>query len=280
MAEADLVEIDVSKFKQAVLKDQPQPLLQWVDIEGLVIDRSYQRDITPVGARAIQKIANDFDWSKFEPILCAPTIDGRLAVVDGQHRAHASALVGLKKIPAMVVPMTPSQQAAGFTAINRDRIKIHPQAIFRAELAGGVEWAVQANGLVLDAGCKMATSNPSSTARKPKIVYCVGLIKKMVLAGEGIVVSSGLQAIVNGSLSEEVRSYDGSILSIWLPAIASNQRYMKADLVSVFEQFDFDCRLDASRIKARQTGQSARSIVIQELTDVLRAVLDAESLAA
>lgn len=274
MKNPDLHQVDVSGFKPVDYSEQAEPVLRFVDIDSLVIDRSYQRDITGAGRRAIQRIAENFDWSKFQPILCAPLPGGRLAIVDGQHRAHAASLVGLANVPAMIVEMSREKAALGFTAVNRDKIGIDLPAIYRAELAAGVEWAVDAERFVRLAGCVLATSNASSLSKKPGSIYCTGLIRKMVKNGEGEAVQAGLAAIRKGELRDEVRSYDGAILAIWLPALALNQRFLKLDLTEIFDGFDFDDQIDRARLKSRQTGESARSIVMADLISELRRELD------
>lgn len=67
------------------------PEIGFVPIDKLVIDDTYQRSIEKRGWANISRIANDFDWSKFSPLMVARLDDGRFAIVDGQHRAHAAA---------------------------------------------------------------------------------------------------------------------------------------------------------------------------------------------
>lgn len=261
--------IDVTGFKAAVLADQPQPMMIWAELSDLVIDRRYQRNITAAGRSAIQRIANGFDWRKYQPILVAPTEGGKLAVVDGQHRAHAAALCGIEKLPAMTVPMTPTQQAAGFAAINRDRIRMDAHMIYRAELAAGTQWALDCKSTLEAANCELATSNSSTTNKRPGVVYAVNLIRKMVQNGEAEAITAGLRAIRESESGDHIESYGGPILSIWLPAIAMNQRFMSLDLASIFDSIDILTMCDDARIVSRQTGAPAKSIVLSKVVAVL-----------
>ena len=261
--------LNLAGYKPAEIADQPQPMLIWAELADLVIDRSYQRSITPAGRTAIQRIANSFDWRKYQPILVAPTDGGKLAVVDGQHRAHAAALCGIAKLPAMTVPMTPSQQAAGFAAINRDRIKMNPLSIYRAELAAGTEWAVGVKTAVEAAGCAMAIYTPSQKSKTQGTVYSVALIRKMIANGEADAVTAGLRAIRASEMGQDIQSYNGATLAVWLPAIAHNQRFLHLDLSAVFEAVDIPDILDVARAKTRQDGIPARRRAIAQVVEAL-----------
>lgn len=261
--------LDLTGFKRAQLNDQPQPQLIWARLEDLVIDRSYQRNLTPKGRGAIQRIANGWDWRKFQPILVAPTTMGKLAIVDGQHRAHAAALVGLEAIPAMTVAMTLQEQAAGFAAVNRDRVKINLNQIYRAELAAGTEWAVAARDAVEAADCKLATSNPSAAMKEPRVVYSIGLIRRMVSNGEAEAISVGLRAITESHQRDETDAYGGAVLTPWLTALAQNQRFLRLDLALRFDTLDIRSMLDDAHIRARQSGGGARGMVTAEIVERL-----------
>ncbi|MDG4650081.1 ParB/RepB/Spo0J family partition protein [Roseibacterium sp. SDUM158017] len=271
--------IDLTGYKPATFRDQPGPILIWAEVADLVIDRTYQRNVTTNGKRAIQRIADDFDWTRFEPILVAPIEDGKLAVVDGQHRAHAAALAGLTKIPAMSVPMTRIQQARGFAAINRDRIRLSSWQIYRAELAAGTGWATTCRDAVEAAGCTLATSNPTATQKKPGVIYAVGLIRRMIEAGEAEAVTVGLAAIRESQAGADegdvynLPAWSGATLAVWLPAIASNQRFMRLDLATTFDAIDFEALADRCKVLSRAQGVPARRLAQEEVVEALRSAM-------
>lgn len=258
--------IDLTGFAPASLRDQAAPQLLWVDLAETVIDDAYQRGLTPNGRRHIQRMADDWDWKKYQPILVAPTTGGRFAIVDGQHRAHAAALVGLGKLPAMSVAMTTSEQAAGFAAVNRDRIKLGLPNIYRAELAAGAAWAVEACRAVTAAGCTLLPYAPSAAMRRPGDVTAHALIRAMVDNGEAEAVTAGLRAIrssIQGSAGTD--AYDGRILKAWIPVIAENQRFMSLPLSALFDAFDWEGEFDTARVRAKVSGGSPRALVMDRL---------------
>jgi hypothetical protein len=259
-----LAPIDLEGYKPAALADQPAPTLTWIPIDQLVIDRTYQREVSPAGRRAIQRIADGFDWTRFGAIQLAPLEGGRFAIVDGQHRTHAAALCGIETVPAMIVPMSARQQAQGFAAMNRDRIRVDGLQIYRAELAAGVEWAIACRDAVAAADCRLMDYTPSARARKPGNIFAIALIRRMVAAGEGAAVTAGLAAIRRSIQGAQVTPYGGGTLAVWLPAVARNQQFLRLNLAHVFDGIDIETITDDCRHRARQTGGSARPMAIEE----------------
>lgn len=281
--------IDTAGFVPSALADQPAPTMIWAEMAQLVIDDRYQRALTPPGRRAIQRIADGWDWSKYQPILVAATADGLLAVVDGQHRAHAAAVAGLSALPAMVVPMTPVRQAAAFAAVNTDRIKLAPSQLFKARLEAGDPVAVEAARLCEEAGCRLMTYAPSAALRRPGDVFAYKLIMGMADTGEGPAVVAGLTAIRQSVLGgaaydpsdkrSSMRPYDFGVLKVWLPAIASSQRFLRLPLADVFDDIDWDNLADRARAHVRTVGGSNTAFMIDRVKFVLRAALDARDAA-
>lgn len=115
----------------------PAPMVQWIEIEKLIVDDSYQREIGRRGAANIRLIAESFDWSKFAPVIVAPVESGMFAIVDGQHRTTAAMLRGLKSVPCQVVQADRAKQAAAYAAVNGNVTKTTPQQLYHAKLAAG-----------------------------------------------------------------------------------------------------------------------------------------------
>jgi hypothetical protein len=279
--------IDIGGFTPATLRDQVAPTLVWAPLAEMVIDARYQRALTPAGRRAIQRIADTWDWAKFQPVLVAATPDGLLAVVDGQHRVHAACVAGLAALPAMVVPMTPAQQAAAFVSVNTERIRLSGTDVFKARLAGGDALACAAAALVAEAGCRLMTYQPSAAQRRPGDVFTHALILRMVAQGEGAAVLAGLRAVresVVGSgrgLSADagLRVYDSLVLHPWLGALASNQRFLRLPLAAIFDTIDWDAERDAARSWMRNPGDTLRALMADRVRVILREALDRQAAA-
>ncbi|MEP9354897.1 ParB N-terminal domain-containing protein [Xanthobacter sp. KR7-65] len=68
-------------------------------VQKLVVDPEYQREMSRRGVSNVRRISENFDWSKFAPVIVAPVEGGRFAVVDGQHRTTAAMLRGIESVP-------------------------------------------------------------------------------------------------------------------------------------------------------------------------------------
>lgn len=223
--------IDISGHDAVVREvrgDKPQ--LLWVSLEHLRIDDEYQRPLGKSNWRAINQIAAGFDWAKFTPILIAPLAGGAFALIDGQHRAHAAALVGLEQVPAMVVDVPPSLQAAAFAAVNSQRVAMSPYHMLKAELAAGDKVAIASAKAVSSAGCRLMTYNASAANRAAREIYSPTLIKEHIKAGRDRIVTRALAAITGSERADQVDLYQHRVLRPWIAALVSEPGLQQLDL--------------------------------------------------
>lgn len=227
--------IDIPETPPHALADQPAPQLMWVDLADLRLYDVYQR---PVAARAVGRIAADFRWSRFSPVLVAPIEGGGFAVVDGQHRAHAAALCGIAKLPAMVVPMSQAQQADAFRHVNGAVTRVTPYQMWRAARAAGEPWAEAVGRAVEAAGCRI-TSNMGGHQRKPRTVSQVGLIRRYIDAGLEELVTTGLRALARAEATRDApEAWTGPVIRSWLDALGMSQHNLRADLEGFLAEID------------------------------------------
>jgi hypothetical protein len=119
------------------------PMLQWIKIAELVIDPTYQRPIIGQGRKNVDRIARAFSWSCFAPVVVSPVEGGKFAIIDGQHRTTAAALVGFETVPCQVVIAARHEQAAAFKAINGVTTPISAMALHAAAVAAKEPWALE-----------------------------------------------------------------------------------------------------------------------------------------
>ena len=211
--------IDIEGMTRFDLAPQPAPQMLWVSIDKLVIDDRYQRPLNASNIAAIKRIAADFRWSRFSPVIVAPVEGGSYALIDGQHRAHAASLVGIETIPAMVALVAPEEQALAFIDINTSSIKVQSNNVYRAALTAGAPWAIACRDAVQAAGCKLMTSNRSQKEKKPGEVYAIDLIKQLVARGCGASVTAGLKALLEYE-PNNAANFSNHLLTPWLGACA------------------------------------------------------------
>ena len=112
----------------------PAPFLEWIETSKLVVDVTYQREIGRRGAVNVNQIAENFDWSKFTPVIVAPVEGGLFAIVDGQHRTTAAILRGQEKVPCQVVQADRAKQAAAYAAVNGNITKTTAEQLLLCEV--------------------------------------------------------------------------------------------------------------------------------------------------
>ena len=120
---------------QSEFSPGPAPFLEWIEVEKLVVDSTYQREIGRRGMLNVHQIAEHFDWSKFAPVIVAPVEGGQFAIVDGQHRTTAAILRAQKKVPCQVVQADRAKQAAAYAAVSGNVTKTTAQQLYHAKVA-------------------------------------------------------------------------------------------------------------------------------------------------
>ncbi len=241
--------IDVSKQKaiQSV-EPGPAPILQWLMIDDLVVDDSYQRDLKPGNWTAIRRIADAFMWSRFSPVFVAPIEGGKFAIIDGQHRTHAAAIAGFKQVPCQIVQMDREEQAASFAAVNGLVTKVTIWNIFKAALVAGEAWAVECAQVCEDAGCQLMFNNAATDQKRAGEIYAIGLIRGHVKAGSGALVSLGLKGLRSSEFGQTPDAYSNEILKPLLAAVAERPWLLRqqADLSRFIDRFDIYKVLDGA----------------------------------
>lgn len=218
---SDLRKIDVSGMEPVQPASQPAPQLMWVDIESLVIDDRYQRPLQRNNFESIRRIARDFRWSRFQPVLVAPVEGGHYAIIDGQHRAYAAALCGFSQVPAIVALVAPEEQALAFIEVNTRQIRVGGHALYRAALTAGEGWALTARDAVGAAGCRLMLGNASTSRKKPGEIFAIGLIRKLAEGGHAAAITAGLTALREYD-PQSVPNFADALLAPWLTAVSGS----------------------------------------------------------
>lgn len=161
---------------------EPRPhgaaaVLQWVAVADLCIDRSYQRDVRGQGRRKIMQIAAEFEWSAFSPVVCAAAEGGGYAIIDGQHRATAAMLIGIEKVPALIVIADRARQARSFAAINGAVTRMNSYSVYRAARAAGDETVLKIDALCVSCGVTVLTAPRERSRLKPGDTIAVNTIR-------------------------------------------------------------------------------------------------------
>jgi hypothetical protein len=156
----------------------PAPFLEWIETSRLVVDVTYQREIGRRGAVNVNQIAENFDWSKFAPVIVAPVEGGQFAIVDGQHRTTAAILRGQEKVPCQVVQADRAKQAAAYAAVNGNITKTTPQQLYHARLAANESHALALAEVCSAAEVEILRKNLTRSEIKKGQTYAVTALSR------------------------------------------------------------------------------------------------------
>lgn len=138
------------------------PRMKVVDPKSLVVDESYQRELSRQSITMIRKMIANWDWRKFKPPIVAETPDGD-EVIDGQHTAIAAASnPHVKEILVLVIEAPDmAGRAASFVGHNRERVNLTSMQMHFAAVAAGDEDAMTVQQVCDRAGISILRYPPS-----------------------------------------------------------------------------------------------------------------------
>ncbi len=139
------------------------PIFEWVDPATLLVNETYQRDLSERSTKLIRRIIHGWDWTKFKPPVCSMG-DGGLEVIDGQHTAIAAAShPHVAQIPVMIVETDGvAQRAQAFIGQNVDRVGITKMQLHRAAVAAGDDDARTIEQVCERAGVRLLMAKPGT----------------------------------------------------------------------------------------------------------------------
>jgi hypothetical protein len=257
----DMRAITTQGFKPAaVIKgdEGAAPLLQWVAVERLVVDPAYQREIGNTGRRNVAKIAAEFRWSRFSPVIVSPVAGGKLAIVDGQHRVTAAALRGFDQVPCQIIIADVAEQADAFRAINGAVTKMSAMQIHAAAVVAGEPAAVE-----LDRACAVAQVTilryPKGLETiRPGETMAVGALRRALADhGRGVLIAA-LQCI-----TQTPNNVPGAVNQLTVAALGeviAADEVLRADrdaMLQVFRQIEIE--QEAEPFRGRDHRKGART---------------------
>jgi hypothetical protein len=196
------------------------PVLQYCSPEQLLIDASYQRGLEASASQAlIRKIAVHWDWGLCQPLFVARRDDGRLYVVDGQHRLEAARLrTDIWQLPCVVTSFANAgDEAAAFVALNQMRRPLTQLDLFKAALAAGDFEASQIAVALDDAGLTLANTTNNQDMR-PGAIANVGGLRKCYRQ-HGVQVLTAALDVLAQAFKGQVLRYAGTLFSGIVPIV-------------------------------------------------------------
>jgi hypothetical protein len=148
-----------------------------VPVSDLLIDRNAQRE---VNQDRVARIAQEFDWNLFEMPTCARLPDGRLRVVEAQHRVLGLRMRDPAALCRVVVvddgPTTLGQESGLALAITATRQPHKPIDKWELRVRRGDEHEVQSEEVLRQHGLRLGRSS------SPTSISCVGVVSTLIHA--------------------------------------------------------------------------------------------------
>lgn len=187
------------------------PALQYLLPAQLEIDADYQRSLDTSSSQSlIRKIAQFWNWDLCQPLVVSRRDDGRLFVIDGQHRLAAARLRGdIAQLPAVVVQYaSAADEAASFVNLNQLRKPLNRLDLFKAALVSEDSEATAIAAAIADAGLTIAP-HTNYASWKSGMVSNLGGIQAAWRADPAAAALA--LRVLAGAYGEQVLRYAGTI---------------------------------------------------------------------
>lgn len=177
-------------------------MIQVVALADLNVDAVYQRDLT---ASFVERLAEKYDVVTAGTIVVSKRPDGKLYIVDGQHRAAAAVRAGETHILAQVVNEPSAEEEARLRLKGNVKRTDRVGDVFRARIAAGDEVALAIQRILADFDTHINTT-PTLGAG----INAVTAVEKLYNLDDGVTLIGVLSLLKKlfGELRPEIASSD------------------------------------------------------------------------
>ncbi|MDV2986154.1 UNVERIFIED_CONTAM: hypothetical protein Q9R58_17705 [Methylobacteriaceae bacterium AG10] len=178
------------------------PTFREIDPSRLLVDESYQRNLSERSVRLIRRIVAGWDWRAFKPPVVVEA-EGAFHVVDGQHTAIAAAThPAIATIPVMIVEGERIEdRASAFVKHNRDRISATPTQLHYALVAAGDEDALTVEQVCRRAGARILRQPPSDQRYAVGDTFAISTVRTLCNRRGAAGARQVLQACAEGMMA-------------------------------------------------------------------------------
>jgi hypothetical protein len=244
------------------------PMLQWVKIEDLVVDDRYQRPIVGAGLSNVGRIVRGFRWSKFAPVIVAPVAGGQFAIIDGQHRATAAAILGFESVPAQIVTADSVEQADAFRAVNGQVTRVNALTLHHAAITAGDARAREVQAVASAAGVTILRSPKRSDEMAPGETIALGSITRNLGAYGQAVVGAALSCVTR-TANNRGGMLSAAVIRALCAMLGAHQKLVadRAALLKRFDGIDIEAELEEATF-ARRPKMTAIWEVLRDRLEV------------
>jgi hypothetical protein len=253
---------------KTALQVGPAPVLNWIAISALVIDKTYQRSVSRAGSANIMRIAEYFEWAKFSPVIVAPIEGGLFSIIDGQHRATAALIRGIETVPCAIVHIDRAKQAEAFAAINGNTTRVSPQVVYYARLTGRDPTAEQMAKVLSAAGVTVVRKNLTVRDMKAGETNAVGVLFKYLKSFGPETLITALQCICQTG-NQNPGFLRARVIEAFCIVLNKNLKWREAGdkLLRAMDSFDFiEAWDEATRRRSTVPSVTAQNVLAELVT--------------
>lgn len=251
------------------------PSLEFIAIDRLEVDPAYQRATDgPNSRKIVVGMVKCWDWSLCQPLVVSRRIDGRLFILDGQHRhAGAKERGDIAHLPCVVLAgMGLAGEAQAFVELNTKRQKLSQFDIFNGMLAAGDEHAKKTALLLERTGWRIVRSS-ATDGWKPGELHCAPMLARQVnLLGEGVV-RAALETL-RAAYPETTVTCSGTLLqaliAIFRRGLNLTQRQALVATIATLQPTAWTLRAENRRHREADLSTSVALVVVLEEAAGLR----------
>ena len=249
-------------------------MLQWIKIADLLVDESYQRPILGKGRNNVHRIAREFSWACFAPVVVAPVEGGKFTIIDGQHRTTAAVLAGFDTVPCQVVIAAQKEQAAAFKAINGITTPISRMALHAAALVAQEPWAVELTQVCAAAGVELLRYPIPLENQRPGQTMAVGALSKCLKQYGCETVITALQCVTETS-NNRPGALTARLIKAVCEVLDTNKGWRDAglSLLEAFDHIDLESIQSSAGLQAATQGTSRLAAIANLIRDELKRLM-------
>lgn len=250
-----------------------RPDVRMVRVEDMLVEGSYQRNLSSKSMTLIRQIVTGWDWLRFKPPIVADAGNGKFFVIDGQHTAiGAVSHPQITALPCVVVDAASVDlRAMSFVSHNRDRIAMTEFEVFHGEVVAGVPESVALQRIISAAGARVPRYRPPQKSVKSGDVTAIRDAKSVLLQhGE-----DGLRRVVSiahdGGAVPIARTIVRGVALVLFGGMARDFKpsVTDADVVTAVKEFD-NVELASARFGAANNMQRYRAcatLIVNKIRD-------------
>lgn len=257
-----------------------KPELAWLDVDDLTVDAKYQRSAeSDRSKKSIERIAREFSWSKFTPVIVArPTKGTKYPIIDGQHRVLAAIERGdIEQVPCcIVIAVSLVSQAESFIGINKNRVRLTPQAEFHAAVAAEQKQALLLKNILDEIGMRVPKYPPLGGMNKPNECAAIGTMMTIIRNNGASGLQFALSSILNAYPDEP-----GQMRSMFIKTLAevyfrNEGKIDKKRTIEAVGELDPEHVQSIAQMAVKNVGGSVLNAMIKEFVREYNSTLPRE----